>query len=206
MKKYKKFLLLLLLIPLSVNAESINYVACGESTDIPASLPVLSSNLINAVKIAVPIILIIMGMIDFFKATVASDEKAMNESKQKFIKRAIAAVVVFLVIAIVQLSFNFLSNYNDIGGNITSCMNCFLNNDCQAGVTYDSNGNCSGCGCYDETECGSHSNNCEWKNNSCISNSSSVTTKTCADYRTTSECGADSNCKWDSGSRFCESK
>ena len=79
MKKLNKTLVILLLIFMTdgVNAES--YVKCGLSTGIPSALPVFSTNLINLVKIMVPILLIILGMIDFAKAVISNDEKQMKE-------------------------------------------------------------------------------------------------------------------------------
>lgn len=112
------------------NGYGLKYVECGNSTGIPAGIPKLTSNIINAVKIFVPILLIIMGMIDFVRAVIAQDEKQMTESRQRFVRRTIAAVVVFLVIVIVQISFRLLDNLDNTGGNVASCMNCFINYKC----------------------------------------------------------------------------
>ena len=103
-------------------------VSCGGVDDIPAALPVLFSNVINIVKIAVPIILIIMGMLDFGKAVTSQDEKTMKESQTKFVKRIIGSICVFLVITIVQFAFRVI-NVDD-SNNILACIDCFVNNDC----------------------------------------------------------------------------
>lgn len=47
-------------------------------------------------KIAVPILLILLGSLDFGKAVLADDDKALSKATSTFIKRCIAAVAVFL--------------------------------------------------------------------------------------------------------------
>lgn len=95
-------------------------------TDIPEQLPKYISNIINLIKILVPIILVIMGMIDFARAVVSSDEKQMKESQSRFIKRAFAAVIIFFVIVIVQFVFRAIGTDD----NILGCIDCFVNGDC----------------------------------------------------------------------------
>ena len=54
------------------------------------------------IKIAVPIILIVVGMFDLAKAVTEKSEDKIKEAQQKLIKRAIAAVLVFLVVTLVS--------------------------------------------------------------------------------------------------------
>lgn len=49
------------------------------------------------IRIFVPILLIGLGILDFTKATFSKNEDDMKKSREKFIKRIIAAVLVFLV-------------------------------------------------------------------------------------------------------------
>lgn len=107
---------------------SIKYKHCGTTTEIPAALPTFIHNIITIIKIFIPIMLIILGMIDFAKAIVTNDEKVMNNSKNTFIKRIIAAISVFLIIAITQFIFSAIGG-ND-ANNMISCINCFINNIC----------------------------------------------------------------------------
>ena len=111
------------------NTTSVKSVSCGSVTDIPAALPVFIKNIVNIIKIVVPIILIIMGMLDFSKAVVANDEKVMKEAQNKFIKRIIAAIVVFLVVAITQFIFNIVGT-NDTN-EMAACIDCFINGSCK---------------------------------------------------------------------------
>lgn len=52
---------------------------------------------INAVKIAVPILLILFGIIDFSKAIFAGDQEKMATAQKTFIKRLAIAILVFVV-------------------------------------------------------------------------------------------------------------
>ena len=106
-------------------------VKCGESVVIDSIIPGFISMFITILKIAIPIILIIFGMLDIAKAVMANEEKEMKEAQKKLIHRIVYAVVVFFVIALVQFVFGRLDAAND--GNktgATDCINCFINNKC----------------------------------------------------------------------------
>ena len=58
---------------------------------------------ILAIKIIVPIILIIVGMIDMTKAVMSKKDDEIKDAQKGFMKKAIAAICVFLVMTIVTL-------------------------------------------------------------------------------------------------------
>ena len=100
---------------------------CGTANAITldSMLPDLISTIVTLIKIGVPILLIIFGMLDLGKAVMAQKEDEIKKGQQTFVKRLIAAVVVFLVVFIVQIVFNLVANDND--GNIWGCVDCFIN-------------------------------------------------------------------------------
>lgn len=59
--------------------------------------------IMNIIRIMVPILLIILGITDFFRATFNNSEDNMKKDRDRFIKRIIAAIVVFLVPMFVHL-------------------------------------------------------------------------------------------------------
>lgn len=69
---------------------------------------------VNLIKWGIPIILIIFGMIDLGKAVMAGKEDEMKKFQGALIKRVIYAVAIFLVVFIVQLVMNIVS---DAGAN-----------------------------------------------------------------------------------------
>ena len=54
-------------------------------------------------KILGPTIAIVFGTLDFTKAIVASDEEKMKKAQSSFVKRLIAALLLFFVPIIVEL-------------------------------------------------------------------------------------------------------
>lgn len=98
---------------------------CGATNLVfSGTFPYMVHTIIVIIKIAVPILLIIFGMLDLGKAVIAQKEDEIKKGQQTFLKRAIAAVIVFFVIQIVQLIVRFVSN-NDTS--ISNCFNCFIN-------------------------------------------------------------------------------
>ena len=71
------------------------------------------------IKVAVPIILIVIGMLDLAKAVTEKKEDDIKAAQQKLIKRAIAAVLVFLVVTLVGLVMGLIG-----AGEYKSCMDC----------------------------------------------------------------------------------
>ena len=61
------------------------------------------------IQIAVPIALIIMGSIDFFKAVMAGKDDALSKAGGIFMKRVIAAVIFFLLTSIVSLAMTLFT-------------------------------------------------------------------------------------------------
>lgn len=66
--------------------------------------------IVNIIKIVVPILLIVLGTIDFGKAIFVNDEGEMKKSQTKFIKRLIIAVAFFLVPTLLTLILNIAHN------------------------------------------------------------------------------------------------
>ena len=75
------------------------------------------------IKIATPIILIVVGMIDMTKAITGKDEDAIKKAQNKLIKKAIAAVSVFLVCTIVNTLMTVIIGNTDY----KECASCFNN-------------------------------------------------------------------------------
>lgn len=107
---------------------------CGDiGISFSGMFPYIVSVLVLIIKIAVPIILIIFGMLDLAKAIMAQKEDEIKKGQQTFIKRCIAAIIVFFVVMVVQMVVSFVSNDND---DISSCLKCFINGDV-SGCTVD---------------------------------------------------------------------
>jgi len=97
--------------------------ACG----LPYGLVLMINDIYNLLKIAVPIVLIIMGMIDLLKAVASQKEDEIKKGWQMVIKRTIAGILVFFVFFIVQLVIDLLPSKakNDA---VTDCVKCIFTN------------------------------------------------------------------------------
>ena len=102
------------------------YTCGGTNLIFSGMFPYMISSVILIIKIVVPVLLIIFGMLDLGKAVVASKEDEIKKGQQTLIKRAISAIIVFFVIQIVQIIIRFVSA-ND--ANVINCFNCFINGD-----------------------------------------------------------------------------
>ena len=101
---------------------------------VPNELFNLVHTIINVIKIAVPILLIIFGIIDFAKSVIAKSEDDVKKYRKNFVSRLISAIVVFLLIFIVQLAVNMIASVeettNENGQTISdiwSCSKKFIN-------------------------------------------------------------------------------
>ena len=96
---------------------------------IDEKVPNLVSTAILVIKIVVPVLLVVFGMLDFVKGITAGKEDEIKKGQQLFIKRLIAGALVFFVFTTVQLLISFVADEED-KDSITTCANCFLNGEC----------------------------------------------------------------------------
>lgn len=120
------------------NTDNLLYIACGDANNIPYQVPQLVSFAVNFLKIATPIILIIVSIISLVKALSASKEDEIKKAQQSLIKKIIAAIMVFFIISIVQFVILKVADSSEVG-NVTNCMSCLLNNDCESSIYYKTN-------------------------------------------------------------------
>ena len=114
----------------SVLAANI-YSCAGSLGDamIDEKIPNMVSTIVTVIKIVVPILLVIFGMLDLAKGLIAQKEDEIKKGQQIFIKRLISGALVFFVFILVQLIISFVADDND-EANIMTCAQCFINGDC----------------------------------------------------------------------------
>ena len=77
------------------------------------------------VKIVIPLILIILGMVDLGKAVISSEDKAISKSAKSLLMRLIAAIVIFFVPTIVSAIFGLIGSFNDdVKADYDVCRTC----------------------------------------------------------------------------------
>lgn len=80
---------------------------------IPNTLFNTVHTIIRLIQIAVPVLLIIWGMLDFAKSVIAKKEEDVKKNRQNFFHRLIAAIIVFLMPFVVQFAVTLVSSVED---------------------------------------------------------------------------------------------
>ncbi len=114
----------------NVNTKTIS---CGNNliSDVPNGVKNTVHTVYIVIQVAVPIIIVILGMIDLIKAITSQKEDDIKKAQMLFIKRLIAGALVFFAFVLVKMLISAVANDNEKdskASNIVSCMNCFLNN------------------------------------------------------------------------------
>jgi len=113
-----------------VNADTTTYLSCGNAKGIAVGVPALVRIIINLIKIGVPIIIILMGAVDFGKAVIG-DDKELSKAIKKFVRRCIGGAGVFFVVFFVQFFLKLIGNDSD---GVMECIACFTSDssDCSS--------------------------------------------------------------------------
>ena len=120
MKKKKIFLLVIVALVCAFAFKTNIYAkACPgiEKVDIDDSIQDLVSLIIKIIWIAVPILLVVFGSIDLVKGITAQKEDEIKKGQQTFVKRLVAGIIVFFVIAVVKLIISAVAHDD----NVMSC-------------------------------------------------------------------------------------
>lgn len=109
----------------------LDQITCGGGNKgiitMDSVIPTTTSLLVNIIKIGIPVILIVLGMIDLGKAVMAQKEDEIKKSQMMFVKRLISAALVFFVVAIVQLVFGLFAGKTEKNKeDIWDCISCFV--------------------------------------------------------------------------------
>jgi len=66
------------------------------------------SNILTWIRIAVPIIVILLGSVDFAKAVLSDDQQELKKSTGRFVKRCIIAVAIFFIPSLIMYILSFI--------------------------------------------------------------------------------------------------
>src|SRR5574344_575638 len=119
------------------SSSNVNYTESEDSGDISELCDVnenpgvmaafkLGSIVITIIKIVVPIILIVFGMIDMAKAVVDGKDGAVIKQAIVFGKRIVACVLIFFVPSIILAIFNTVDSWDSTKSKFSSCFDCLL--------------------------------------------------------------------------------
>ena len=106
--------------------EILENVSCG-SINLDSALPAAVSTIIGLIKIFVPMLVVLFGLIDLGKAVTQQKEDDIKKSQGLLIKRIILAAIVFFVISLVQFVVGIVGGTNEKNW---GCFECFVNGKC----------------------------------------------------------------------------
>lgn len=78
----------------------------------------------SIIKILIPILIIIFGVIDLFKAVIGSKDDEIKKSVRSLMFRAIAGVVIFFVPTIIHLVFLLIDDWQSYETTYSKCSLC----------------------------------------------------------------------------------
>ena len=76
------------------------------------------STVLTWIRIAVPIIVIVLGSVDFAKAVISDDQQQIKKSTSTFVKRCIIAVALFFVPTLIMYILSFIDMIADVSCDI----------------------------------------------------------------------------------------
>lgn len=104
------------------NYNSGNKIKCGK-VEFASSIADVFYYVLLIVQIAVPITLVLFGMMDLVKAMVSGKDDDIKKSQGVLFKRIVTGALVFLIIFVVKFSMQFVS----ADQSVVNCIKCFTN-------------------------------------------------------------------------------
>lgn len=135
MKNKKIYMLIFLMLFLIIScpvvfADTINYGnLCSNYDEGIGSAVRIIGYIVELAKWIIPLIIIVLGMVDFGKAVISSDDKAINKAASTLIRRIVAGVIVFFIPTIVLTLLNIIDITDGIEdtSRFEACTKCILN-------------------------------------------------------------------------------
>ena len=112
---------------LAAGNTTTTYIQCGSST-FPAPVAAIIRTVILLLQIIIPIGIIVMGSLDFLKATIAGDSDKMKKNQKQFVTRLIAGAITFFVFVVVKFVVSMVADTNN-SVSFTTCLDCLINDE-----------------------------------------------------------------------------
>lgn len=133
MKKGKYFLFTFILILLSISvvfASNLDYgKVCADFTEGVGGAVRILGHILGMVKVIVPVIIIVWGMVEFGKAAISTDDKAMDKAVGGLTRRIIASLIILFAPKVISVVLDITGITGGIEDNTRygACTQCILN-------------------------------------------------------------------------------
>ena len=122
-------IMLIILMPEIAYAARLDYSSLCSNDGFREAAKIVGF-VIMIVRWIVPLIIIVLGMVDYGKAAISNDEKALNKATGALIRRFIAGVVIFFIPTIVMTALNVVQVSKgiekDTDTNFGACTKCLF--------------------------------------------------------------------------------
>ena len=124
MRNKLKLLSLLILLSIPNVAFAAKYIVCGNDRHIPYAFANIFSILMVIVRIFVPVLIVIMGMISYLKIVMSSKaEEEFKKGQKQLINSIIAAVVIFFIVSIINFVIGLTAGKDN---SASACITCIV--------------------------------------------------------------------------------
>lgn len=109
-----------------MNNISMFILKSGGCGDIPAEITDTIGAIYNMLLIIIPVLIVLFGVIDFLKASIAQKDDGIKQSTGLFVKRLIMGVLAFLILGLVKFGVSLMKTNNTSG--VSECLNSIFGN------------------------------------------------------------------------------
>lgn len=113
MQKNRYIVLIIMIILTSLLVIEPVYADSCNGILTPGAYQILQDAL-SIIRIAVPILLIVLGSVDLGTAVVSEDKDSLKKATSRLIKRCLAAIVIFFIPLIVNVLINLVESSGGI--------------------------------------------------------------------------------------------
>lgn len=138
MKKWIIYIsLLLLLAPSTVLADDLEIQSVDICASSSGTLKVFQviGYILYIIKILVPVIIIVLGTIEFGKASISKDEKSIMVAANNLLNKFIIGVLIFMIPTLLDALLSLVPDTSDATKDYEKCTTCLLspfNEECDA--------------------------------------------------------------------------
>lgn len=81
---------------------------------------------ITILKIVIPFVIVLLAILDFGKAVVASKEDEIKSSAKRVLWRVIGGIIIFFIPSIIMFMFGTIADFSDRKDEFRVCNECIL--------------------------------------------------------------------------------
>ena len=95
-------------------------------TGLKSTLRIIGE-VVNVIRIAVPLVIIGLACMDLFKTITAGKDDQLFKSLKTIITRIILGVIIFFIPSILDFGFSLVDQWTDYENSYQECVSCILN-------------------------------------------------------------------------------